>query len=621
MTDETQKLDEMGSEGMPATSQEAARKLVIKADELVTILQTHRETLRLRGMTLPTGVLETVNHAKARLEALNKQILTTLIELRTLRALADTTALLTSNLNLDEVLNQVMDTVLNLTGAERGYIVLKNRETGEYDQFAVARGIETNLDINTGTMEAKSGQARDFIISRSIISDVVANGKPVLTTNAQDDPRYSEQKSIVGYALRSIIAVPLTVRDEMVGIVYCDNRILAGLFQQRELDLLSAFADHAAVAIDNARLFTGVRDRLREITTLNDLLERIFDSIPTGVITLNNHDIVTTSNHAAGVIFGRDSGLVGNAISAILGGLPETLYNAMRYVTNSNIPMLVDIEIDLPERGRRYWNISISVLKAVQDQSDGLALVINDLTEQRAREQQLAEAARYLPTALLKNLRTVAAQDVAGQEREITAMFCDVRGFTSFSEQLDPAQLMSVINQYLSLSSDAINLYEGIVDKYMGDAVTGLFNTQLNPQPNHAERAVSAGLAMLSDLEALHETLPEEQRLFYGIGIHTGIAVLGNVGGSSRKEFGALGEATEISKILQENARGAVVISEATYEQVKETFECEPMTIEKTKGREDLTRAYRVIRRMRGTTTNMMFLDDELKGLLGGLDD
>lgn len=621
MTDETQKLDEMGSEGMPATSQEAARKLVIKADELVTILQTNRETLRLRGMTLPTGVLETVNHAKARLEALNKQILTTLIELRTLRALADTTALLTSNLNLDEVLNQVMDTVLNLTGAERGYIVLKNRETGEYDQFVVARGIETNLDTNTNTMEARSGQARDFIISRSIIADVVANGKPVLTTNAQDDPRYAEQKSIVGYALRSIIAVPLTVRDEMVGIVYCDNRILAGLFQQRELDLLSAFADHAAVAIDNARLFTGVRDRLREITTLNDLLERIFDSIPTGVITLNNHDLITTSNHAAGVIFGRDSGLVGSAISTVLGGLPETLYNAMRYVTNSNIPMLVDVEIDLPERGRRYWNISISVLKAVQDQSDGLALVINDLTEQRAREQQLAEAARYLPTALLKNLRTVAAQDVAGQEREITAMFCDVRGFTSFSEQLDPAQLMSVINQYLSLSSDAINLYEGIVDKYMGDAVTGLFNTQLNPQANHAERAVSAGLAMLSDLEALHETLPEEQRLFYGIGIHTGTAVLGNVGGSSRKEFGALGEATEISKILQENARGAVVISEATYEQVKEIFECEPMTIEKTKGREDLTRAYRVIRRMRGTTTNMMFLDDELQSLLGGLDD
>jgi class 3 adenylate cyclase len=280
--------------------------------------------------------------------------------------------------------------------------------------------------------------------------------------------------------------------------------------------------------------------------------------------------------------------------------------------------MLVDIEITLPKRGVRYWNVVLSVLKAVQDQSAGLALVIDDLTEQRAREQQLAEAALYLPTALLKNIHTVASQDVAGQEREISALSSDVRGFTSFSERLDPGDLMRVINQYLSLASDAINLYDGIVDKYLGDAVIGLFNTQFNPQKDHAIRAVSAGMAMLTDLEALHETMPEEQRLFYGVGIHTGMAVLGNVGGSSRKEFGALGEAPEISKILQENARGMVLISEATYQQVKDSFECERVPLEKTKGHEELTHAYRVTKRLRGGV-NTMFLDEELADLLGDL--
>lgn len=617
MTDETQKISEMGKDAPPATSQEAARKLVARGDELVSLLKSQRDMLRQRGMNLPTGVLETVTHVKTRLESLNKQILTTLIELRTLRALADTTALLTSNLDLNDVLNQVMDTVINLTGAERGYIVLKNRETGEYDQFVVARGLDMMFGRDSGA-KMQPNQTQDFVISRTIVNDVVASNKPVLTTNAQDDPRYADQKSVVGYALRSIIAVPLKVRGEMIGIVYCDNRIMSGLFQQRELDLMVAFADHAAVAIDNARLFMGVRERLNEMTTLNDLLERIFDSIPTGVITLDNHDIISSCNRAANAILGKDSSLVGMGIAGVLGSLPESLYNAMRYVGTSGSSMLLDIEIELPGRGLRYWNVVLSVLKAVQDQSAGLALVIDDLTEQRAREQQLAEAARYLPTALLKNLRTVAAQDVAGQEREITAMFCDVRGFTAFSERLDPGDLMRVINQYLSLASDAINLYEGVVDKYMGDAVTGLFNTQLNPQKDHAVRSVSAGMAMLTDLEALHETMPEEQRLFYGIGIHTGTAVLGNVGGSSRKEFGALGEATEISKILQENARGVVVISEATYQQVKDTFECEQIVLEKTKGRADLTHGYRVIKRLRGGV-NTMFLDEELADLLGDL--
>lgn len=609
MSDETAKLDEFGRDAAPATSQEAARKLVTRADELLTLLKSQRDTLRLRGMNLPTGVLETITHVKARLESLNKQILSTLIELRTLRALADTTALLTSNLDLNDVLNQVIDTVISLTGAERGYIVLKNPETGQYDQFVVARGIDITTD-ERGLAQVKASQTQDFVISRTIVSDVVRTGKAVLTTNAQDDPRYADQKSVVGFALRSIIAVPLKVRDEMIGIVYCDNRIMSGLFQERELQLMTAFADHAAVAIDNARLFAGVRERLDEITRLNDLLERIFDSIPAGVITLDHLDVITTANRAAEHIFALEKPLVGTSISEALGTLPEQMYNTMRYVSSTGQSMLVDIEINLPGHGLRYWNVVISVLKAVEDQSAGLALVIDDQTEQRQRQQQLAEAARYLPMALVKNLRTVAAQDVTGQEREISAMSCDVRGFTSFSEHLDPNDLMRVINQYLSLASDAINLYEGVVEKYLGDAVTGLFNTQLNPQKDHAVRAVSAGLAMLSDLDALHETMPEEQRLFYGIGIHTGMAVLGNVGGNSRKEFGALGEAIEISKILQQNARGEVLISRETYEHVRDTFECEPVQLENHNYHTDLTIAYRVNRRKRGTSTMLLFGDD-----------
>jgi PAS domain S-box-containing protein len=613
MTDETAKLDDLGKGTLPSTSQEAARKLVARAEELVALLQNQRETLRLRGMNLPTGTLETVVNVKARLEGVNKQILTTLIELRTLRALADTTALISGNLDLDEVLNQVIETVISLTGAERGYVVLKTRETGEFDHFAVARGLDITID-ERGMAQAKTSQARDFVISRTIIADVAATGQALLTNNAQNDPRYAEQKSVVGFALRSVIAVPLKVRDEIIGIVYCDNRMISGMFQQRELDMLAAFADQAAVAIDNARLFMGIRERLNEMTSLNQLLERIFDSIPTAVVSLDNRDLISTANRAAEHLFGREGSLVGTAIANALGSLPESLYNAMRFVTNSGQSNLIEVEIDLPKRGVRYWTVVLSVLPAVRDQSAGLALVIDDITEQRARERQLTEAARYLPTALLKNLRTVAAQDVAGQEREITAMSCDVRGFTAFSERLDPADLMRVINRYISLASDAINLYEGVVDKYLGDAVTGLFNTQLNPQRDHAIRAVSAGMAMLSDLQALHETMPEEQRLFYGIGIHTGTAVLGNVGGSSRKEFGALGEAMVISKILQENARGVILISEETYAQIQDSFECEHVPLEKSKNRPDLTHAYRVVKRSRRTTTNLLLealLDDD----------
>src|SRR5690606_40188220 len=125
MTDGTHKIDDAGGVDMPASSQEGARKLVQRSDELITLLKGQREMLRQKGMNLPTGSLETVQLIKARLEQLNKKIISTLIELRTLRALADTTALITSNLDVEEVLNQVMDTVIGMTGTVRGVVDLQ----------------------------------------------------------------------------------------------------------------------------------------------------------------------------------------------------------------------------------------------------------------------------------------------------------------------------------------------------------------------------------------------------------------------------------------------------------------------------------------------------------------
>jgi adenylate cyclase len=227
----------------------------------------------------------------------------------------------------------------------------------------------------------------------------------------------------------------------------------------------------------------------------------------------------------------------------------------------------------------------------------GVVIVIDDLTEIRQREAQLGLVSRYLPVALVENIRNVDEFDMGGQEREISVLHCDVRGFTTFSEQLDPAVLMEIINSYMSLSSDAINLYEGIVDKYMGDAVTGLFNTQFNPQDDHALRAVRAAMSMMYDLLALHEILPKEQCVFYGIGVHTGMAVLGNIGSHDRKEFSALGDAMDIGKLLQENAlAGEVLISPETYERVKDFYDCEPMPPRKAKGHDDLTLIYKVVK-------------------------
>jgi PAS domain S-box-containing protein len=593
--DETRRIQK-GTAIATQSVQEQLRQLTQHLAEVIEELREFQNVLRQKGMNLPPNTLEILRLAQMRLDGQTNGITGGQIELRQLRALANTTALINSTLDTDNVLNQVMDTVVQLTGAERGFILLKNENTGEME-FRIARGLDRE----------QLGR-EDFIVSRTIINDVVSSGQPVRTDNAKTDPRYEGHDSIVGHQFRSILAVPLTVSGEIIGVVYCDNRILVGLFREHEMNLLRAFADQAAVAIQNARLFDAARARLAEISEMRELMGNIFASIASGLITLDQGDAITAFNPAAERITGIPTAeVIGQPLRAALPEFETLITKPLTRVRDQGSMEYVEIEVELSTLGHRYWNVAISPLRDPDGQSQGVAMVLDDLTEQRQREEQLMQVRRYLPLALVENLRSEDLAMLGGTEREITMVSADVRGFTSFSENLEPERLMMIINQYLSVASDAINLYEGVVDKYVGDAITGLFNTQLNPQQDHALRAVRAALSMKFDVLALHDVLPPEERLLFGIGIHTGHAVLGNVGSPERREFAAIGDAMELSKLLQENAaRGEIMLSDVTYQQVKEYFDCEPLAPSKTKGRTDFTVMYRVNGVKKGKTAPLV---------------
>lgn len=593
-----------GEDGPSAASTtEQIRGLSRRANDLLQLLVSQRELLRKRGMNLPDGALDSLKTLKNRVDNLAKSIVDTQVELKQLRALADTTALISSSQDTDAVLSQVMDTVIHLTGAERAYIVLRNRETDELE-FRIARGLDE-----------EQLQRKEFVISRTIVNTVFSEGLPILTDNASQDERYQEQQSIVGFALRSILAVPLKVRDTVIGVVYCDNRILAGLFKKHEMELLSAFANQAGVAIENARLFEAVRAQLAAVKEIRDLMDNIFTSIASGVITLDRSYRIIVSNTAARRILGAGDTLVSKSLDEVMPPI-EPFFAALERVRDQGVQEQMQVETSL-NGSVRYWNLIASPLRDDRGGAMGIVIVLDDLTEQKQHEAQVAEARRYLPVAFLKNISSIEDMTSSVQEREITSFACDVRGFTTFSERLEPQELMTIINKYLSLASDSIHLYEGIVDKYMGDAVTGLFNTHLNPQEDHALRAVQAGMQLIYDLHAHHEVVPENERLFYGVGIHTGPAVLGSVGSKDRKEFAALGEAVNISKYLEGNAGpGEVIISGQTYELVKDFYECEQIDPTRPKADYEHILLYRVVRRKRGAVTGALFIDAELLDLL-----
>jgi len=164
-----------------------------------------------------------------------------------------------SSLDLNVVLNRVMDEVISVLHAERGFVMLlENPEKMSSPPeprsfgFRVARG-----------MDQKTIEDPQFQISRSVVEEVAQEGKPVLTTDAQSDNRFSTQTSVMILGLRSILCVPLMFKDKLLGVIYVDNRWHTGVFTPRELDLLSAIASSAAIAVENARLYLVAVDKGR----------------------------------------------------------------------------------------------------------------------------------------------------------------------------------------------------------------------------------------------------------------------------------------------------------------------------------------------------------------------
>lgn len=147
-----------------------------------------------------------------------------------------------STLDLDEILNRVIDEVIVALRAERGFVMLYD-EGGEL-VFRVARGMDQSVIKDPV-----------FQVSYSTVTAVARDGQPVLTGDAQIDPRFSMRQSVKLLGLRSILCVPLKSKDRILGTVYVDNRIQAGIFTQADLELLSAIASSAAVALENARLY------------------------------------------------------------------------------------------------------------------------------------------------------------------------------------------------------------------------------------------------------------------------------------------------------------------------------------------------------------------------------
>src|SRR5215211_7518937 len=276
-------------------------------DQVVTITQ---QSAKLRNSVefkhVPQEAVDELKSLENSLTHISELLIPFEQQFSHLQALGGIGQVVNSTLEVDEVLQIVMDTIIRLMGAERGFLMLRD-ESGQMT-IRIARN-----------WEQESINQSEFAISRTVVQRVIDGGEAVLTTNAREDPRFGGQESIIAFNLRSILCVPLTVKSKLIGVIYADNRIRTCIFSESDRDLLLSFADQAAVAIENARLFSSLKRTLEEVTELKNLMDDVFASIVSGVITADVQDQITLCNRAASRILGRTAAeIVGMPLGEIM---------------------------------------------------------------------------------------------------------------------------------------------------------------------------------------------------------------------------------------------------------------------------------------------------------------
>jgi signal transduction histidine kinase len=176
--------------------------------------------------------------------------------------------LLNSSLELKDVLDTGIEQVVTFVGAERGFILLVDTNTGKVWGQAV-RNIDRQALVDTLSDTDTTNKAE---ISRTIVEQVLETRLAVLSHNAMEDPRFAGRQSVQLSNLRSVLCVPLIAQTRLLGVIYLDSRIKTGVFTERHLSMLSAFANQAAVAIENARLYDNLRRSMEERLKLQDAL-------------------------------------------------------------------------------------------------------------------------------------------------------------------------------------------------------------------------------------------------------------------------------------------------------------------------------------------------------------
>jgi adenylate cyclase len=220
-----------------------------------------------------------------------------------------------------------------------------------------------------------------------------------------------------------------------------------------------------------------------------------------------------------------------------------------------------------------------------------LGITIYHYIQEEREKRRIRGAFQYYLNASVINaiLKNPEKLTLGGVKKELSVLFSDIRGFTSIAENLPPQELVNLLNEYLTAMTRKVFQYDGLLDKYIGDAIMAIFGAPLD-QPDHARRACLTALEMIDELRKLQIKWKEEGRpeMNIGIGISSGDMVVGNMGSNMRFDYTVMGDMVNLGARLEganKEYGTNIIISELTYEAVKDDLWCRKLDWVRVKGK------------------------------------
>jgi adenylate cyclase len=474
-----------------------------------------------------------------------------------------------SVLELDELLKKIVTSTSEVMNAERASLFLVDPKTGEL-WSKVAQGMgSTEIRVPIGV---------------GIAGHVALTGETINIEDAYLDLRFNpEIDKRSGYRTRSVLCMPL--RNEsgaITGVMQVLNKV-GGVFTEEDERLLNALGSQIAISLENSRLFEEVR-------FMQNYNSSILTSIATGVVTVGPDGRVIFVNSAAQQIFSPAES--GKTYDEFFNGVQnQELAVRIGRVLHGEESEYKAYHSQFVRRDNDAANVNLHVLP-LHDRSGknfGLVVVAEDITQE---QRLMSTLCRYVTREVAE--RVLADREklkLGGDRQTVAVLFSDIRNFTGISETFSAEEVVSMLNDYFGRMMDPVFRYEGMLDKFMGDAMMAVFGAPV-AREDDATRAVMAALEMRRILSRYNRQRVARglQPIETGIGITKGEAVTGNIGSEQRMEYTVIGDTVNVASRLEgltKNYEYKILINDRVYEDIKDKVACVDLGFAQVKGKEE----------------------------------